>query len=45
MFERMTPDQRVEAMAEYRRLHDPVAETGRTTRSRKPVEPRVIKLK
>lgn len=45
MFERMTPDQRVEAMAEYRRIHDPIADTGRTTRSRKPVEPRVIKLK
>ena len=39
MFDRMTPEQRVEAMAEYRRLHE--AES----KPRKPAEPRVIKLK
>ena len=39
MFDRMTPEQRVEAMAEYRRLHE-----GEEKAS-KPAEPRVIKLK
>jgi peptide deformylase len=39
MFDRMTPEQRVEAMAEYRRLHEG------EDRARKPDEPRVIKLK
>ena len=39
MFDRMTPDQRVEAMAEYRRLHEG------EEKAKKPAEPRVIKLK
>ncbi len=39
MFDRMSADQRAEAMAEYRRLHD-----GEATPKR-PAEPRVIKLK
>ena len=39
MFDRMTPEQRVEAMAEYRRLHE-----GEEKAS-KPAEPRVIKSK
>ena len=39
MFDRMTPEQRVEAMAEYRRLHEG------EDKVRKPAEPRVIKLK
>ncbi|MEY2626964.1 MAG: peptide deformylase [Actinomycetota bacterium] len=39
MFDRMTPEQRVEAMAEYRRLHET------ESKPRKPAEPRVIKLK
>ena len=39
MFDRMTPEQRVEAMTEYRRLHEGEA------RAKKPADPRVIKLK
>jgi len=39
MFDRMTTDQRTEALAEYRRLHEGEAKVKR------PDEPRVIKLK
>ena len=39
MFDRMTADQRAEALAEYRRLHDGEVKVKR------PEEPRVIKLK
>ena len=39
MFDRMTADQRAEALAEYRRLHE-----GQS-KAKRPDEPRVIKLK
>ncbi|MFM2114943.1 MAG: peptide deformylase, partial [Actinomycetota bacterium] len=39
MFDRMTADQRTEALAEYRRLHEG------ESKAKRPDEPRVIKLK
>jgi len=45
MFERMTPDQRTEALAEYRRLTDAVDDASGAREKIKSQEPKVIKLK
>jgi peptide deformylase len=45
MFERMTPDQRTEALAEYRRLTDALDDASGAREKIKSQEPKVIKLK
>ena len=45
MFERMTPDQRTEALAEYRRLTEALDDASRAREKIKSQEPKVIKLK
>ena len=45
MFERMTPDQRTEALAEYRRLTEALDDASGAREKIKSQEPKVIKLK
>ena len=45
MFERMTPDQRTEALAEYRRLTESLESASGVREKSKGQEPKVIKLK
>lgn len=45
MFERMTPDQRTEALAEYRRLTDALDDASGAREKIKSQEPKIIKLK
>jgi len=45
MFERMTPDQRTEALAEYRRLTEALDDASGARERIKSQEPKVIKLK
>lgn len=45
MFERMTPDQRTEALAEYRRLTEALDDVSGAREKIKSQEPKVIKLK
>jgi len=45
MFERMTPDQRIEAFDEYRKIVEAAAEPRAGGKSRNAVESKVIKLK
>ena len=45
MFERMTPDQRTEALAEYRRLTEALDDPSEAREKIKSQEPKVIKLK
>jgi len=45
MFERMTPDQRTEALAEYRRLTEALDDDSGAREKIKSQEPKVIKLK
>jgi len=45
MFERMTPDQRTEALAEYRRLTEALDDPSGAREKMKSQEPKVIKLK
>ena len=45
MFERMTPDQRTEALAEYRRLTEALDDASGVREKIKSQEPKVIKLK
>ena len=45
MFERMTPDQRTEALAEYRRLTEALESASGVREKSKGQEPKVIKLK
>jgi peptide deformylase len=45
MFERMTPDQRTEALAEYRRLAEALDDASGAREKIKSQEPKVIKLK
>ena len=45
MFERMTPDQRTEALAEYRRLTEALDDASGAREKIKRQEPKVIKLK
>jgi peptide deformylase len=45
MFERMTPDQRTEALAEYRRLTEALDDPSGAREKIKSQEPKVIKLK